>query len=112
MSFLSIKEIYEKFPLNKRYNPGKNPNCILIKQIYENGDEKEALRILNSKYIDILDEFRNTYLKKFNMDLLKKLKIKEFNEKDKKYFEKLNDLLFQYEEWFELKNQKKPRKSH
>ena len=109
---MTIKEIYEKFPLNKRYNPGKNPNYILIKQIYENGDEKEALRILNSKYIDILDEFRNNYLKKFNMDLLKKLKIKELTEKDKKYFEKLNDLLFQYEEWFELKNQKKPRKSH
>ena len=109
---MTIKEIYEKFPLNKRYNPGKNPNYILIKQIYENGDEKEALRILNSKYIDILDEFRNTYLKKFNMDLLKKLKIKELTENDKKYFEKLNDLLFQYEEWFELKNQKKPRKSH
>ena len=109
---MTIKEIYEKFPLNKRYNPGKNPNYILIKQIYENGDEKEALRILNSKYIDILDEFRNNYLKKFNMDLIKKLKTKELSENDKQYFEKLNDLLFRYEEWFELKNQKKPRKSH
>lgn len=100
---MTIKQIYEKYPLNKRYNQTKkgNPNYLLIQQIFENDKEKKTIRILNSKYIEILDEFRTNYLKKFNEDLK--------SENDEKYIEKINALLFQYEDWFETKKKKKPK---
>jgi len=106
---MTIKQIIEKYPLNKRFNSSENeksPNYYLIQKIFEEDKEKETIRILNSKYIDIFDKFRTNNVNKFNEYLKIKLKKPVLTEEDKKYIKQTDDLLFQYEQWFELKKRK------
>lgn len=104
---MTIKEIYLNNKINGRYDGNKknnNINQILINEIYEKNKEKETIKILNSKYIDLLILLRSKYVDKFYYDILKK-ETKSFKNEEEavKYVDKLKDLLFHYEEWFRKK---------
>ena len=104
---MTIKEIYLNNKINGRYDGNKknnNINQILINEIYEKNKEKETIKILNSKYIDLLILLRSKYVDKFYYDILKK-ETKSFEKEEEavKYVDELKDLLFHYEEWFRIK---------
>ena len=72
---MTIKEIFENFPLNNTYSEiikAKNYNKVLAKDIFEKNQEKKVIEILNSKYIDYLERYSGLYEKKQQDQLLKK----------------------------------------
>ena len=108
---MTIREIFEQYGINGRYNEykkQKNINQSLINEIYKKNEEIETIKILNSKYIDILRVLRTKYLEKFCSDLFEKeIKSGESKEDVEAYVNDLKDLLYNYEEWFEKKSRRK-----
>lgn len=104
---MTIKEIYETYSINGRYSEYlqlKNINEKIIKNIYAKNNEPKVIKILNSKYIDMIKLLRTTYLYQFCSDLLaKEIKGGESIENAKRYVNDLKELLLNYENWFEQK---------
>ena len=70
-----LKDIFIEFPICGRYSEaknGENHNAELIKEIYENNEETEAIEKLEQTYIQVLDCFRKNNLEKFRDDILNK----------------------------------------
>ena len=104
---MTFKEIYLNNPINGRYNDFKKENNInqkLIKEIYEKKVETATIKLLDSKFIDLLELLRTQYIDVFYSDILKKEKKNYGNfEEAVQYVDELKELLFQYEKWFEKK---------
>jgi len=104
---MTIKEIFENFPLNNTYSEiikAKNYNKVLIKDILEKNKEKKVIEILNSKYIDFLEILRTKNLDKFTQDIYEQeIKNGKTKENTEKYLNDLKNLLFNYKWWFEKK---------
>ena len=105
---MTIKEIYEQHSINEKYSDykkGRNINQALIKEIFEKNKDIETIKILNSKYIDLIIVLRTKFLDKFSSDLIEKeIKLGENKDDSLMYVNKLKDLLINYEEWFEKKS--------
>ena len=105
---MTIKEIYEKHSINEKYRDykkGRNINQALIKEIFEKNKDIETIKILNSKYIDLIIVLRTKFLDKFSSDLIEKeIKLGENKDDSLMYVNELKDLLINYEEWFEKKS--------
>jgi hypothetical protein len=110
-----LKDIFIEFPICGRYSEaknGENHNAELIKEIYENNEETEAIEKLEQTYIQVLDCFRKNNLEKFRDDILnKEIKNGEKESKAKMYVNQLVKLLFNYESWFTDKSARGPKKS-
>lgn len=105
---MTIKEIYEQHSINEKYNDykkGRNINQALIKEIFEKNKDIETIKILNSKYIDLIIVLRTKFLDKFSSELIEKeIKLGENKDDALMYVNELKDLLINYEEWFEKKS--------
>lgn len=105
---MTIKEIYEQHSINEKYSDykkGRNINQALIKEIFEKNKDIETIKILNSKYIDLIIVLRTKFLDKFSSDLIEKeIKLGENKDDALMYVNELKDLLINYEEWFEKKS--------
>lgn len=110
-----LKDIFIEFPICGRYSEaknGENYNAELIKEIYENNEETEAIEKLEQTYIQVLDCFRKNNLEKFRDDILnKEIKNGEKESRAKMYVNQLVKLLFNYESWFTDKSARGPKKS-
>lgn len=110
-----LKDIFTEFPICGRYSEaknGENHNAELIKEIYENNEETEAIEKLEQTYIQVLDCFRKNNLEKFRDDILnKEIKNGEKESRAKMYVNQLVKLLFNYESWFTDKSARGPKKS-
>ena len=110
-----LKDIFIEFPICGRYSEaknGENHNAELIKEIYENNEETEAIEKLEQTYIQVLDCFRKKNLEKFRDDILnKEIKNGEKESRAKMYVNQLVKLLFNYESWFTDKSARGPKKS-
>ena len=108
---MTVREIFEQYGINGRYGEykkRKNINQALISEIYKKNEEIETIKILNSKYIDILRVLRTKYLEKFSSDLFEKeIKSGESIEDAEAYVNDLKELLYNYEDWFEKKSGRK-----
>ena len=104
---MTIKEIYEQHSINEKYSDykkGRNINQALIKEIFEKNKDIETIKILNSKYINLIIVLRTKFLDKFSSDLIEKeIKLGENKDDALMYVNELKDLLINYEEWFEKK---------
>lgn len=104
---MTIKEIFENFPLNNTYSEiikAKNYNKVLIKDILEKNQEKKVIEILNSKYIDFLEILRTKNIDKFTQDIYEReIENGKTKENTEKYLNDLKNLLFNYESWFKKK---------
>ena len=104
---MKIKEIFSEFSINGRYLTLKqetNLNIALMREIYAKNDI-EVIKILESKYIDLLNILRKDYLEQFRHDVIKKeIKCGEDKKNAEKYVEELIGLLLNYEEWFKSKS--------
>lgn len=105
---MTIKEIYEQHSINEKYSDykkGRNINQALIQEIFEKNKDIETIKILNSKYIDLIIVLRTKFLDKFSSELIEKeIKLGENKDDALMYVNELKDLLINYEEWFEKKS--------
>ena len=105
---MTIKDIYEQHSINEKYSDykkGRNINQALIKEIFEKNKDIETIKILNSKYIDLIIVLRTKFLDKFSSELIEKeIKLGENKDDALMYVNELKDLLINYEEWFEKKS--------
>ena len=104
---MTIKEIYEQHSINEKYSDykrGRNINQALIKEIFTRNKDIETIKILNSKYIDLIIVLRTKFLDKFSSELIEKeIKLGEKKDDAVMYVNELKDLLINYEDWFEKK---------
>lgn len=111
---MTIKEIYEEIIPAKRYDISnedvKNKNKLLIKEIMDKNEERETIKILNTKYIDL---FKQEETKKHIINEIMKKEKKEKIENDfgnlDDYLEKVKGCLQSYESWF---SEKRGRNRH
>ena len=111
---MTIKEIYEEIIPSKRYDISnedvKNKNKLLIKEIMDKNEERETIKILNTKFIDLFKQEETT--KHIINEIMKKEK-KEKIENDfgnlDDYLEKVKGCLQNYESWF---SEKRGRNRH
>jgi len=109
-----IKNIYTQNPINGRYSKkgiSKYYNADLVKEIYEKNEEKNAMKILDSTYIQFFDVFRKYHIDRFKNDILKKeTKNGEEEKEAEDYVDQLVKLIFNYEEWFGKKTPRSHKK--
>jgi hypothetical protein len=111
---MTIKEIYEEIIPAKRYDISnedvKNKNKLLIKEIMDKNEERETIKILNTKFIDL---FKQEETKKHIINEIMKKEKKEKIENDfgnlDDYLEKVKGCLQSYESWF---SEKRGRNRH
>jgi len=111
---MTIKEIYEEIIPSKRYDISnedvKNKNKLLIKEIMDKNEERETIKILNTKFIDL---FKQEETKKHIINEIMKKEKKEKIEIDfgnlDDYLEKVKGCLQSYESWF---SEKRGRNRH
>ena len=111
---MTIKEIYEEIIPSKRYDISnedvKNKNKLLIKEIMDKNEERETIKILNTKFIDL---FKQEETKKHIINEIMKKEKKEKIENDfgnlDDYLEKVKGCLQSYESWF---SEKRGRNRH
>ena len=111
---MTIKEIYEEIIPAKKYDISnedvKNKNKLLIKEIMDKNEERETIKILNTKFIDL---FKQEETKKHIINEIMKKEKKEKIEIDfgnlDDYLEKVKGCLQSYESWF---SEKRGRNRH
>ena len=105
----TIRDIYMKSDLNKRYININDLNKTLIKKIYAQKIEKDTINILDKKFKEILDYIREKDLDNF----LTEFRNREIKNDDKlidKYMKAVKKMLIKYEFWFKLKLERKQKK--
>ena len=106
----TIRDIYMKSDLNKRYININDLNRTLIKKIYAQKIEKDTINILDKKFKEILDYIREKDLDNF----LTEFRNREIKNDDKlidKYMKAVKKMLIKYEFWFKLKLERKTKKN-
>ena len=102
-----IRDIHKLNSINGRYSKkgiSKDYNADLVREIYEKNEEKSAMKILDSTYIEYFDVFRKNHINRFKSDVLKKeMKNGEDEKVAKSYVDQLAKLVYGYEEWFKKK---------
>jgi hypothetical protein len=105
---MTIKQIYEQNIPGERYDISneevENKNKILIKEIIDKNEETETIKILNTKFIDLLKQDET---KKYIINNIMKKEIKEKKKKTETdirnvddYMESVKYCLENYEAWF------------
>ena len=103
---MTIREIYEENAPSKKYDPSViKKNYVLIQEIFNENENTQAIEILNTKFIDFLNELET-----------KEYICKEIEKKAKKpnakiddiisYMSKVRKLLEHFEEWFTKKRKR------
>ena len=117
----SIKELYENSPISCKYRKQKinnsDINKNLIEELYNEPDidkkEFEVINLLDLTYLKFLERFRTDYLENFLEKIAKEEGSKgETEENIQNYVNKIEELLKDYENWFEKKNGRKRIKNN
>ena len=117
----SIKELYENSPISCKYRKQKinnsDINKNLIEELYNEPDidkkEFEVINLLDLTYLKFLERFRTDYLENFLEKIAKEEGSKgETEENIQNYDNKIEELLKDYENWFEKKNGRKRIKNN
>lgn len=107
--------ILSKYEINGRYRSIKDKmiNVSLLKEIYEKNKDIEAIKLLNTKYIDMIKFMRENDLEKFKNYLFNKaIKDGDTEENSEKYVNLVLDLLFSFEENIEnIKGRKRNKEN-
>jgi hypothetical protein len=107
---MTIAEIIENNTAPNENINSKNHNQTLIKEIFEKNKDKKAIKILNTKYIDLLDDFKNKHLDTFLRDIYKRDIKKESKEDVQSYIDDIKQLVLGFEFWFKSRNPRKQKK--
>ena len=110
----TIKQIFEENTPSNRSDISneevKNKNKLIIKEIFDKNEETETIKILNTKFIDLLKQEET---KKYIIDKIKnkveKKGTKTNTENSDDYMEKVRFWMENYENWF---YEKRGRKRH
>ena len=110
----TIKQIFEENTPSNRSDISneevKNKNKLIIKEIFDKNEETETIKILNTKFIDLLKQEET---KKYIIDKIKnkveKKGTKTNTENSDDYMEKVRYWVENYENWF---YEKRGRKRH
>ena len=110
----TIKQIFEENTPSNRSDISneevKNKNKLIIKEIFDKNEETETIKILNTKFIDLL---KQEEAKKYIIDKIKnkveKKGTKTNTENSDDYMEKVRYWVENYENWF---YEKRGRKRH
>ena len=110
----TIKQIFEENTPSNRSDISneevKNKNKLIIKEIFDKNEETETIKILNTKFIDLLKQEET---KKYIIDIIKnkveKKGTKTNTENSDDYMEKVRYWVENYENWF---YEKRGRKRH
>ena len=110
----TIKQIFEENTPSNRSDISneevKNKNKLIIKEIFDKNEETETIKILNTKFIDLLKQEET---KKYIIDKIKnkveKKGTKTNTENSDDYMEKVRYWMENYENWF---YEKRGRKRH
>ena len=100
----TIMDIISNTPINNKYKKEKYINKKLIDKILKENKETNTIKILNKKYIDIINEIR--YNEENLFIFIEKIKLKEekINKYDNinidEYMELVKDLTKRYDQWF------------
>ena len=99
----TIREIYEENPANNTRDPSVNERKnIIIQQIFDNNEDIEAIKILNTKLIDFINRVET---KEY---ICTKIENKDKKSKDiKSYMIIVKQHLEHFEEWFTKNRRKK-----
>lgn len=110
----TIKEILSNNTITDNYSRSENVkdyNKQLVEEIYLEGEETEAIKILEMNYKEFVDIIRTKHLREFEKDILnKEIKRGESKEVAREYIKELVDLLKRFEDYFEKKRDTKLRK--
>ena len=103
-----IKDIYLNAKISSKYRTQQSINydlnIKLIEEIYNGIEEMDAINTLELTYLDLFEEYRNTYLDKVLNHIRDEEEKKNESEKDiNAYIEKIKNLCLNYEEWFKNK---------
>ena len=111
-----LKDLYENSPLSSKFRKKKKENSDLnkniIHEIYNDVENKESdvKNLLELTYLDLLKEFRTSYLDEFLKNIRKEeiknseILSEESKEDINRYIEKVKALCLDYENWFKKKN--------
>ena len=100
---MTIREIYEENAPKKIYDSSVNKkNYDLIREIYDKNEEKETIEILNTKFIDFLNELETKEFIIKEIERKERLKKKD-NHNNISYMSKVRNLLENFQEWFTKK---------
>ena len=108
----TLYDIFKKTKLSNKYRKKKynNFNSSLIDKIYKEKIEIKTIKILEKKYIEIINEIKENNLKEFMEKIEEKEKADEA-ENNSEYIKSLEELLKNYENWFKNKRGRASRKS-
>ena len=103
---------YSKTSKKYRTSIDEYINHKVIDKIILENKEKETIKILNKKFIDIINEIRNNqyYYREF-FDIIQRKEEKNCNREIAVYIGQLKDLLSRYESWFLKKKGRKRGKN-
>ena len=105
----TLKDIYKYSNIDIHRKIRDERNSILIDKIYEENTEEELIKILEKTFKDILNDIRERDLDNFLNDIKEK-EIRNNNEGDiDKYINEVKIMLFNYENWFEFKRERKKK---
>jgi len=98
----TIYDIFMNSELNERHKNGNYSNKRLIKKIFEEKYESKTIKILQMKYIDVLNLIREKDLQYFLGKIMEKEQKNKGTSIDS-YMKDVNIMLNNYENWFERK---------
>ena len=128
---MTIRDLFYNDISNKIYKEDKTHNKKLIDEIYKQQKETEVIKLLELTFEEFLNLFRGTISNELEkkLSLIKHIKekftnITNFEDKTRKkgiengetneaidsYIQKLKDLCFNYEDWFDKKKSRKEKK--
>ena len=93
----TLLNLFKEEKVNGRYK--KFSNVELINKILEDQKELETIRLLNLKYIEIINLIKENYLGEF-LASIKKKEIENGNPNINEYMDSIREIFLKYEDWF------------
>ena len=98
-----LSNIFKEEKVNGRY--AKFSNAYLVNKILKEQKELETIKLLNLKYIEMVNLIQENYLDEFLASIKEKEKkeITNDNQNIDEYMESIKEIFLRYEDWFKNK---------